>query len=76
MMSSHLDSAPVTYMSEVDATELVKVRQRVLAGLNDKQTRPTFTDFFIWMVCQALKVHPQLNAVFQDDVRLYMENYD
>lgn len=76
MMSSHLDSAPVTYMSEVDATELVKVRQRVLAGLNDKQTRPTFTDFFIWMVCQALKVHPQLNAVFQDDVLTLHENID
>ena len=76
MLSSHLGSAPVTYMSEVDATDLVGTRQRMLARLAENQLRPTFTDFFIWIACQALKAHPQFNAVYQDDSLIVAEDID
>jgi len=76
MMASHLGSAPVTYMSEVDATDLVETRHQVLAKLGENQLRPTFTDFFIWIACQALKAHPHFNAVYQDDSLIVAEEID
>lgn len=66
MLESHLETAPVSYMRETDATNLVALRNQVLTELSAGETRPTFTDFFIHIVCDALKQHPQLNATFEN----------
>jgi pyruvate dehydrogenase E2 component (dihydrolipoamide acetyltransferase) len=67
MLDSHLNTAPVTYMSEVDATRLVKLRKRILKRLPEGAVRPTFTDFIILITCRILARHPALNATFDGE---------
>lgn len=67
MMESHLGNAPVTYMSEADATPLVELRTRLLSQQPDQETRLTYTDLLIKIVCRALREHPEINATFEND---------
>ena len=67
MMESHLGTAPVTYMAEVDATNLVALRKRILEQLPEGAVRPTYTDLLIRVLCLVIKQHPQLNATVRDD---------
>ncbi len=67
MMYSHLNSAPVTYMCECDATHLVEYRKSLIEKNASVNYKPTFTDLFIKIICQLLKHHPLLNATFTDD---------
>lgn len=67
MMESHLGHAPVTYMSEADATPLVELHARLSSQQPDPETHLTFTDLLIKIVCGALIEHPQLNATFEED---------
>jgi pyruvate dehydrogenase E2 component (dihydrolipoamide acetyltransferase) len=67
-MRESLDSAaPVTYMSEVDATRLVRLRKNILEGLTEGEPRPSITDLLIHLVCRVLAFHPQLNATFDGE---------
>ncbi len=68
MIESHQTIAPVTYMSEADATELVKLRKSILKGIDEKDVRLTYTDFFIKIACLALSNYPNLNATFDGDI--------
>jgi pyruvate dehydrogenase E2 component (dihydrolipoamide acetyltransferase) len=64
-MRQSLDAAaPVTYMSEVDATRLVKLRKHILQLLPEGAARPTYTDFLVYLTCRALAKFPQMNATF------------
>jgi pyruvate dehydrogenase E2 component (dihydrolipoyllysine-residue acetyltransferase) len=67
MQDSHQKTAPVTYMSEVDATRLVKLRKRILKKLPEGAIRPTYTDFIILITCRILARHPALNATFDGE---------
>jgi len=67
MQTSHQNTAPVTYMSEADATRLVKLRKRILKKLPEGSIRPTFTDFLIFITCRAFTKHPALNATFDGE---------
>lgn len=67
MVESHLTTAPVTYLREVDATRLVRLRDRILKNLSADATRPTYTDFLARMLCLALQKHPDLNATFDGE---------
>ena len=67
MIESSRTTAPVTLTTEVDATELVRLR----AQLRDDpvaadQVVPTYTDLIVRVVAQALKEHPALNARLED----------
>ena len=65
MLESHLGTAPVSYMREADATNLVIFRNQILAELSHGEIRPTFTDFFIFIICKALKQHPHINSTLK-----------
>lgn len=67
MQESHQNTAPVTYMSQVDATKLVKLRKRILKQLPKEVVRPTYTDFLIYITCHILAKHPALNATFDGE---------
>jgi len=67
MMYSHLNSAPVTYMCECDATDLMEYRKSLIEKNASVNYKPTFTDLFIKITCQLLQNHPLLNATFTDD---------
>ncbi len=67
MLASQAAAASVTYMSEVDATRLVRVRERLLENLSEGETRPTYTDFLVRILCQVLQKHPDLNATLDGE---------
>ena len=67
MRESLAKTAPVTYMNTADATNLVAQREKVIAGLEPNDVKPTFTDFFIRILCLVLKVHPDLNSNFDGE---------
>ncbi len=67
MRDSLSNSAPVTYMSSADATDLVALREKVIAGLKSSDVKPTYTDLFIKILCLVLKDHPALNANFDGE---------
>jgi pyruvate dehydrogenase E2 component (dihydrolipoamide acetyltransferase) len=66
MLESHMGTAPVSYMRETDATRLVALRNLVLSKLSANDIHPTYTDFFIHILCESLHQHPQLNGTFEN----------
>ena len=68
MAASAHTVAPVTLTTEVDATELVKLRQGLKAvGLKDGRPVPGYNDLLAKLAAEALREHPQLNARFEGD---------
>ncbi len=61
-------AVPVTLTREVDATELVELRARILADLADDTARPTFTDFFAFIAAHCLRRHGTLNGVYEGEL--------
>lgn len=68
MSASSQTTAPVTLTTEVDATELVKLRQGLKnAGQSDSRPIPSYNDLLAKLVAEVLGDHPQLNARFDGD---------
>lgn len=64
MIESRQTAAPVTLTSIVDATNLVSLRKQFKAAASDEA--PTFTDFFVKLVANALQKHPMLASRWTD----------
>jgi pyruvate dehydrogenase E2 component (dihydrolipoamide acetyltransferase) len=62
MVESLHSMAQLTMMMEVDATELVKLREQVKADFE-----VTYTDLLVKAVAKTLKRHPMLNATLIGD---------
>jgi pyruvate dehydrogenase E2 component (dihydrolipoamide acetyltransferase) len=75
MLSSHLTYAGVTQMREVDATELVNLRQSLLSRLEEKYgIRLSYTHLLIKMAAQALRQHPIVNSSLVDEeIRIFTD---
>ena len=58
MLTSHRSTAPVTLMTTIDATNLVKLHE---------QTKATNTDLLVKLAAQALERHPVLNSRWEND---------
>jgi pyruvate dehydrogenase E2 component (dihydrolipoamide acetyltransferase) len=67
LVASQQTTAQVTLTREVDATELVHLRQQILADLATAETRPTYTDFLVSIVARQLRQHPYLNATTEGE---------
>lgn len=68
MSTSSQTTASVTLTTEVDATELVKLRQGLKnAGQSDSRPIPSYNDLLAKLVAEVLADHPQLNARFEGD---------
>ena len=67
MAESQHTAAQVTLTREVDATELVRLREKIIEELTDKDPRPTYTDFLVDIIALQLKQHPFLNAITDGD---------
>ncbi len=53
--------------TEADVTELVELRQQVLASVEKSHgLRPSLTDYLLLAVGRALREHPQANRIWQD----------
>jgi pyruvate dehydrogenase E2 component (dihydrolipoamide acetyltransferase) len=69
MLESLRQAAQVTITTEVDVTELVKLRTQLKT-----EFALTYTDLIIKAVAKALKLHPRLNATLSgDEIQLLPE---
>jgi pyruvate/2-oxoglutarate dehydrogenase complex dihydrolipoamide acyltransferase (E2) component len=62
LLAAHRDTAPYTYVEEVDFTDLVGLRERVQGIGVRANVRITYLPFLLAAVSLALKEHPELNA--------------
>lgn len=62
LLDSHRNTAPYTYVEEVDFTELVGLRDRVQPLATRVGVRLTYLPFIVAAVGMALREHPMLNA--------------
>lgn len=68
--SSHT-TAPVTLMTEVDATELVRLREQLKADpKTSQQAIPSYSDLLLKLSAHALQEHPALNARLEGQERV------
>lgn len=68
MVSASHITAPVTLTTEVDATELVRMRAQLKADpAASQQPVPTFTDLVAKLAAHALGEHPALNGRLEGD---------
>src|SRR5690606_36865886 len=58
-------TAPVTLTTEVDATELVRLRGQLKTDTS--RPAPSYNDLLAKLVAHALEEHPMLNARFDGD---------
>ena len=72
MLSSHLTYAEVTQMREVDATEMVTLRQSLLDRLEKEYGfRLSYTHLLIKAAAQALRQHPIINSsLVEEEIRV------
>jgi pyruvate dehydrogenase E2 component (dihydrolipoamide acetyltransferase) len=67
MAHSAHSTAPVTLTTEVEATEMVRLRESLQGLLAEAQPVPTYNDILIKIVAQALTEHPALNSRLEED---------
>ena len=66
MLASLQSTAPVTLTTKVDAANLINLRSQFKAAAEDN-VAPTISDIVIKLAAIALKSHPDLNARWQDE---------
>ncbi len=59
-------AAHYTYVEEIDASELVRLRDRMAKHVEKQGTRLSYLPFIIKAVVAGLKEHPRLNATMDD----------
>ena len=70
LVASQQTTVPVTLTRDVDATELVALRERLLvdlAGQRDAGVRPSYTDLLVSITARCLQRHPTLNGTFDGE---------
>ena len=72
MLRSLQISAQLTGSAEVDATELIRLRESLVAQQEAIGARITYADIFVMIVAKALKKNPIFNAsIVGDEIRLW-----
>jgi pyruvate dehydrogenase E2 component (dihydrolipoamide acetyltransferase) len=60
-------AAHFTYVEEIDATELVRLRERMAKHVESDGVRLSYLPFIVKAVVAGLRAHPWLNATMDDD---------
>ena len=66
--------AQVTLTTEVDVTELLKLRESLVSAWRPHRLRPVDLDLIIAVVAAALKAHPRMNAHLVDGEVLLLKD--
>jgi 2-oxoglutarate dehydrogenase E2 component (dihydrolipoamide succinyltransferase) len=68
MVESLQTAAQLTTVVEADVTNIARLRQRAKAGFEAREgVKLTFLPFFAQAAVEALKIHPALNAVINEE---------
>jgi pyruvate dehydrogenase E2 component (dihydrolipoamide acetyltransferase) len=67
MRESLSKAAHVTHFDEADVTELAKMREEMKSKAEKKGIKLTYLPFIVKAVIHALKSHPMLNAMLDDE---------
>jgi pyruvate dehydrogenase E2 component (dihydrolipoamide acetyltransferase) len=75
MLANHQGAAEVTQMREVDASELVKLRETLVGKLEKEQGfRLSYNQLIIKLTAQALKQHPIINSsIVGEEIRVFKD---
>lgn len=57
----------ITYVDEIDVTDLEKLRTELNAGRKDGQPKLTFLPFLMRAMAKAIADQPQMNSIYDDD---------
>jgi pyruvate dehydrogenase E2 component (dihydrolipoamide acetyltransferase) len=60
-------AAHFTFVEQCDATELVRVKDRIAAAAHDEGVKVTFLPFVLKAAVAALRKHPHLNATMDEE---------
>jgi len=66
--------AQVTLTTEIDATELVNLRQALISAWRPHKMRPMDQDMIVAATGDALKKHPRINSYLQDDIVMLLQD--
>jgi pyruvate dehydrogenase E2 component (dihydrolipoamide acetyltransferase) len=67
MARSKRTAAHFTFVEQADVTELVRVKERIAAAAKDEGVKVTFLPFVVKAVVAALRKHPKLNAMLDEE---------
>ncbi len=67
MSESVSTAAHVTHFDEADVTELARLREKMKPEASEKGIKLTYLPFVVRAVIEALKLHPILNSVLDDE---------
>ncbi|RZV11867.1 pyruvate dehydrogenase E2 component (dihydrolipoamide acetyltransferase) [Natrinema hispanicum] len=78
MVESKYSAPHVTHHDEVDVTALVDAREELTPRAEDRGIRLTYMPFLMKAVVAALKEHPEMNAVIDEDAEeiVYRDYYN
>ncbi|QCS41046.1 dihydrolipoamide acetyltransferase family protein [Natrinema versiforme] len=78
MVESKYSAPHVTHHDEVDVTELVEAREKLKPRAEERGIRLTYMPFIMKAVVAALKEHPEMNAVIDEeaDEIVYRDYYN
>jgi len=72
MLRSLQVSAQMTSSGEIDMTEIIKLRQSLVAQQEAIGARITYTDIFVMIVAKALRQNPIINSsLIGDEIRIW-----
>ncbi|MGV3724009.1 MAG: dihydrolipoamide acetyltransferase family protein, partial [Actinomycetota bacterium] len=78
LLASHRNTAPYTFVEEVDFTELVRLRDRIRPLAEKNGVQVSYLPFVLGALSMALRDHPLLNATVDADTGdqiLYEEHH-
>jgi pyruvate dehydrogenase E2 component (dihydrolipoamide acetyltransferase) len=67
MQRSLAISAQLSFMGEIDMTEMIRLRQTLLQKEEDIGLRVTYTDLFVYVLAKAIPYVPIVNSSLLDD---------
>jgi len=67
MARSKRTAAHFTFVEQCDASELVRVKERIAAAAQEEGVKVTFLPFILKAAVAALRKHPQLNATMDEE---------
>jgi pyruvate dehydrogenase E2 component (dihydrolipoamide acetyltransferase)/2-oxoglutarate dehydrogenase E2 component (dihydrolipoamide succinyltransferase) len=72
MQRSLAESAQLSFMGEIDMTEMIRLRQKLLQKEDEIGLRITYTDLFVYVLARAVRHVPIVNSsLIGDEIKIW-----